>query len=93
MISHLLGQMFHASDFAGLMLEIMDFAGIAFLDHLLPSTWNQLAKIPQDGLVFHRLFYHASLGRSPSDRDGVGRINVRVQVQGHLKATPGVQAS
>ena len=84
--SSYLRPMFHISDLAGLVLKIVDLAGIAFRDHLLPSSRKPLTKVMQEHFVSYRSFYRALLCGSPSGRDGTRSMDVRVQVERHLEA-------
>lgn len=80
--------MLDVGDLAGLVLKVVDLAGLAGLDHLLPSPREQLTKGSQENLVTDRIDNCAALSWSPPGRYGAGQLDVRVQVERHLGFSP-----
>jgi hypothetical protein len=46
----------HIGHLAGQVLEVVNLAGVALLDHLLPTTGEQLPKVSQDRPIPYGIF-------------------------------------
>lgn len=64
----------------------MNFAGIALLDDLFPSTRKQTTQLAKDCFIADWILQSAAFNWCPTPRHRSGRINIRLEVERHFRS-------